>query len=161
VKRVFCVDVDEGRLAMARRFGATPVVGGEGPYSRAKQTLEEAAPWGLDAVIEAAGVSSLVPEGIRLLRPGGYYGFVGMVHPATQLEGVTGEQIIRKCLTIRGVHNYAPRHLDQAMAFLERTASRYPYESLVSPPFALKDLAEAVSTAEQRQYLRVSVGGGR
>jgi putative phosphonate catabolism associated alcohol dehydrogenase len=161
VKRVFCVDVDEGRLAIARRFGATPVVGGEGPYSRAKQTLEEAAPWGLDAVIEAAGVSSLVPEGIRLLRPGGYYGFVGMVHPATQLEGVTGEQIIRKCLTIRGVHNYAPRHLDQAMAFLERTASRYPYESLVSPPFALKDLAEAVSTAEQRQYLRVSVGGGR
>ena len=122
--------------------------------------MERVAPCGLDAVIEAAGASSLVPEGIRLLRPGGYYAFVGMVHPGTQLEGVTGEQIIRKCLTIRGVHNYAPRHLDEAMAFLERTASRFPYESLVSPPFALRDLEAAVRTATQRRYLRVSIGGG-
>jgi putative phosphonate catabolism associated alcohol dehydrogenase len=157
VERVFCVDVDADRLAMAERFGAVPVTG-SGDLN--KESMERAAPFGLDAVFEAAGSSSLVPEGIRLLRPGGYYAFVGMVHPATELDGVTGEQIIRKCLTIRGVHNYAPRHLDDALAFLERTASRYPYESLVSdPPFALKDLEEAAKTAEQRRYLRVSVGG--
>ena len=124
-----------------------------------RELMQEAAPCGLDAVIEAAGDSSLVTDGVALLRPGGYYVFAGMVHPATRLE-LTGEQVIRKCLTIRGVHNYAPRHLDEALAFLERTAHRFPYESLVSPPFPLKELDAAVRVAEDRRYLRVAVGGG-
>ncbi len=110
----------------------------------------------MDAVIELAGSSSLVAEGIRLLRPGGYYGFVGMVHPDTDLN-LTGEQVIRKCLTIRGVHNYSPRHLDEAVAFLDRTAGSYPYESLVSPPYQLSHIVKAVQAAEERQFPRMAV----
>ena len=63
---------------------------------------------------------------------------------------LTGEQIIRKCLTIRGVHNYSPCHLHEALAFLARTA-RYPYPSPVSDPFAL-------ASAETRQHIRVAIG---
>ncbi len=47
------------------------------------------------------GVSSVVNDGIRLLKPGGLYIFLGMVHPHSELN-ITGEQIIRKCLTIKG-----------------------------------------------------------
>lgn len=36
-----------------------------------------------------------------MLKPGGTYIFVGMVHPKSQLN-ITGEQIIRKCLTVKG-----------------------------------------------------------
>lgn len=43
----------------------------------------------------------MVPEGMKLLRAGGVYVFVGMVHPDSKLD-ITGEQIIRKCITIRG-----------------------------------------------------------
>ena len=50
---------------------------------------------------QVCGSSSVVSEGVRLLRPGGTYVLVGMVHPNSQLN-LTGEQIIRKCLTIRG-----------------------------------------------------------
>ena len=38
---------------------------------------------------------------MKFLRPGGVYVFVGMVHPDSKLD-VTGEQIIRKCITVRG-----------------------------------------------------------
>ena len=40
-------------------------------------------------------------EGMRVVKPGGSYTLVGMVHPNSELD-ITAEQIIRKCLTIRG-----------------------------------------------------------
>jgi threonine dehydrogenase-like Zn-dependent dehydrogenase len=44
------------------------------------------------------------PEGMRVIKPGGHYTFVGLVHPNSELD-VTAEQIIRKCLTFRGMTN--------------------------------------------------------
>ena len=43
----------------------------------------------------------MVPEGIKLLRPGGVYVLAGMVHPDSKLN-LTAEQIIRKCITVKG-----------------------------------------------------------
>ncbi len=142
VDPVFCVDVHPGRLALAEAFGAVPI--------------SDTAPDAVDLVIEVAGVAALVPDGIRLLRPGGHYGFVGMVHPDTALP-ITGEAVVRKCMTIRGTHNYAPRHLEEAVKFLERTAAEYPYESLVSKPYRLADLETALGVARSQQWPRVAV----
>ncbi len=50
---------------------------------------------------QVCGASSVINDGIRLLKPGGLYLFLGMVHPQSELN-ITGEQIIRKCLTIKG-----------------------------------------------------------
>ena len=44
----------------------------------------------------------MILEGIKLLRPGGVYVLVGMVHPDSKMD-VTAEQIIRKCITIKGL----------------------------------------------------------
>lgn len=157
VTNVFCVDVKEARLAHIARFGGIPIDGRLAHYPAAREAILAAAPQGVDAVLEVAGVSALIPEGIRLLRVGGHYGFVGMVHPHSQLE-LTGEQIIRKHLTLFGIHNYAPRHLDEAVAFLARTYHRYPYVDLVSPSFALSELNQAVEAAQQGVWHRVSIG---
>ena len=141
-EQIYCTDIDLDRLALSSEFGAIPVT--------------EPPPEELDAVFEVAGNADLIPPGVAALRPGGTYIFVGMVHPNTRLD-LTGEQIIRKCLTIRGVHNYSPHHLDEALAFLARTADRYPYSSLVSTPFALAELAQAIALAETRQHIRVAI----
>jgi threonine dehydrogenase-like Zn-dependent dehydrogenase len=110
----------------------------------------------VDAVLEAAGVAALIPQGVQLLRVGGFYGFVGMVHPETRLE-LTGEQVVRKCLTIYGIHNYGPSHLEQAVQFLEKTSQKYPYQTLVSPPFSLANLEDAIQTTQTQKWCRVSV----
>lgn len=110
----------------------------------------------IDVVVEVCGVSNVVNDGIRMLKPGGVYIFVGMVHPHSRLD-ITGEQIIRKCLTIKGVHNYAPRHLEQAVDFLERTYEKYPYEQVIGPTFELSDLSSAMAMAKEKVYSRVLV----
>jgi putative phosphonate catabolism associated alcohol dehydrogenase len=156
VERVFCVDVQPQRLAQAPRFGGIPVDGRSEQYAKGREQILDACEGGVDVVLETAGVAALVPEGVRLLRPGGFYGLVGMVHPNSELS-LTGEQVIRKCLTIRGFHNYSPCHLEQAIEFLSATRERYPYETLVRPPLPLRSLEEALKLARTQEWFRVSV----
>jgi len=110
----------------------------------------------IDVVVEVCGVSSVINDGIRLLKPGGLYLFLGMVHPHSNLN-ITGEQIIRKCLMIKGIHNYAPCHLDQAVDFLEKTIAKYPYEEVMGPTYDLSDLPCAMKTAIEKVYCRILV----
>lgn len=147
VPRVVLVDLNASRLALAKAFGGEAVEG---------SALGCVPPGGADAVFEVAGTSSVIPEGMRLLRPGGHYVWVGMVHPESRLE-LTGKSVIRKCLQIRGIHNYAPRHLRAAVAFLAETQSAYPWNRLVSPPLPLTRLEDAVRLARTGMWARVGV----
>jgi threonine dehydrogenase-like Zn-dependent dehydrogenase len=98
--------------------------------------------------------AGVVPAGLAALRPGGHYVLTGMVHPESYL-GLTGEALIRGCVTMRGIHNYAPRHLDQAMAFIAN--SSLPWSTLVSPPMRLDQLDEAFSLAASQRWARVAI----
>lgn len=110
-----------------------------------------------DCVIECCGNSDVVANGIKMLRPGGAYVFAGMVHPGTAFQ-VTGEQIIRKCLTIQGIHNYQARHLEQAVAFLHRNLHTYPFHTLVGArEYKLDDLDKAMDAAMTKNDFRVCV----
>ena len=59
-----------------------------------------------------------------------------------------------------GIHNYGPRHLEQAVGFLEKTVDKYPYHELVSPSFNLNQVNEAVELALSKKYMRVCVEPG-
>lgn len=145
VDRVLVVDTDDRRLERVPDFGGEPARGDHVTAGVA------------DVVIEAAGDPGVVPQGLRALRPGGHYLFVGMVHPRSGLD-LTGEAVIRGCLSVRGFHNYAPRHLDAAIAFLRRSA--LPWDSLVSAPLPLAALGEAFSLAAERRWQRVAIAPG-
>lgn len=56
-----------------------------------------------------------------------------------------------------GIHNYGPQHLDDAVAFLSRTCSKYPYEELISPPYKLADFFTALQVSQKQTYYRVCV----
>jgi threonine dehydrogenase-like Zn-dependent dehydrogenase len=108
-------------------------------------------------VIEVCGNSDVVPNGIKLLKPGGAYMFVGAVHPNSSLT-ITGEQIIRKCLTIKGIHNYQGYHLEKAVEFLSKNINKYPFEMLVSPRyFKLDQLPEAIELAKTKSEFRICI----
>ncbi|XP_004365764.1 alcohol dehydrogenase [Capsaspora owczarzaki ATCC 30864] len=147
VATVYVSDNIDSRLELAAEFGAVPVKGAE---------VAALKPQSVDAVIEVAGVASIIPEGIRLLRPAGTYVFAGMVHPETKL-GITGLDVIKNCLTICGVHNYASHHLVDGIEFLRKTANRHPWSKLVSPPVPLTQLDQAFELSNQRQWHRVAV----
>ncbi|CAF0890976.1 unnamed protein product [Rotaria sp. Silwood1] len=144
---VYCSGRHSQRSELITRFGAIPIYNDE-------ILIEEANK--IDVVVEVCGVSNVINDGIKLLKPGGLYLFLGMVHPHSELH-ITGEQIIRKCLTIKGIHNYAPRHLDQAVDFLIKTIEKYPYEQIMGPTYDLSDLPNAMKVAIEKTYARILV----
>lgn len=147
VGRVVVVDTNADRLGLVEHFGGIP----------AFRTGGHLVQFGCaDAVFEVAGTSSVVPEGIRHLRIGGYYAFVGMVHPSTPLE-LSGQMVLRHCLTLRGFHNYSPRHLQTAVQFLIENQSNYPWDRLVSPAFSLDQIGAAFQEARTQRWPRVAI----
>ncbi len=147
VRRVIMVDTDPRRLELVPKFGGEPVL------ETARQRLSRGE---ADAVFEVAGVPAVIGDGLAVLRPGGFYGLVGLVHPQSALD-ITGEAIIRGCVTLRGFHNYAPRHLDAAIEFLRQEHKTFPWAELVSPPWPLARLDEAFAEAAGRRWHRVAV----
>ncbi|MCC6784478.1 MAG: alcohol dehydrogenase catalytic domain-containing protein [Planctomycetes bacterium] len=146
VERVVVVDVAEPRLAHAAAFGAEPALA----TARA-----HCAPRSADLVVELSGDPRVVAEGLDLLRPGGAYHFAGFVHPDSRFE-LAGERLVRGCLVLRGFHNYAPRHLDQALAYLA-DPPQVPWPELIPAPLPLERLDEAFALAAQRTRLRIAV----
>jgi putative phosphonate catabolism associated alcohol dehydrogenase len=156
VEHVFCSDINIERLSLVADFGGIPLDIREESRPVNRANVFRCAPDGVDVVLEMAGASQLVAQGLELMRTGGYYSFVGMVHPNSPLP-VTGEQIIRKCVTIQGIHNYSPVHLQQGIEFLEKTRGHFPYDRLVSPAIPLSRIDEAVALARTQKFCRVAV----
>ena len=149
-QRVVVVDTNPARLELVPAFGGEPAL---------NSAHDHAAAGTVDVVIEATGWAAVISEGIELLRPGGRYQLVGLVHPDSRLE-LTGEIIIRKCLTIQGTHNYGPRHLGAAVEFLTEQVRSLPWERVVSSPFPLESLEAALALARSGSWPRVAIRPG-
>lgn len=77
MENVFCVDIVPKRLEAVEQFGATPLNGKTPLEERIAQIEGASGRSTVDAVIEVAGVSQIINEGIAMLRHGGHYVFVG------------------------------------------------------------------------------------
>ena len=156
--RVIALDVVPQRLSIAKRFGADITLNAadlnEDELVRAVR--EASPPDGPDVVLEACGVPAMVPGGIRMLRTGGRYVLAGMVSPGA-IFSVDGCDIIRKWITLRGVHNYHPRNLIQALDFVMANRDRFPFREIVEARFGLEQADEAFAAAANRNVLRVAI----
>ena len=116
--RVIALDAVPSRLEVAKRFGADLVfdVSTMSEDELVQAVRAASPPDGPDVVLEVCGVASVVPVGIRMLRIGGRYVLAGAVNPGSTFT-LDGNDLIRKWITLRGIHNYHPRHLIQALDF--------------------------------------------
>ena len=80
----------------------------------------------------------------------------GAVFP-DRVAAISPELLVRKCLTIQGVHNYTPEDLRRAVAFLHESHGRYPFEELVTGDFRLDSVEQAFKYAEETRAFRVAV----
>ncbi|WP_222844517.1 zinc-binding dehydrogenase [Saccharomonospora sp. CUA-673] len=140
---VVVTDVDPARRALATGFGAT-------------DTLHAAdVPHTVDVAVELSGASSAAATALAALDVGGRLVLAGAVAPVAPLA-VDPEQVVRRWLTITGVHNYEPRHLRQAIDHLAATRDRWPWESLVVPAVELGRVGELL-TADNHRVPRQAV----
>jgi len=100
-----------------------------------------------DVMIELSGAASAAQSAIDNVEIGGVVVLAGTVTPVGNLL-FDPERFVRKCATMRGVHNYCPDDLATALKFLSGSGTDYPFESLITGRFGLSQLSEAVGAAE-------------
>jgi len=150
VSDVLACDVDPSRQALARALGATVAA----PADLAQLLLDSTAGEGVATALDFSGNNTAIASALRLLAIGGRMGLVGSVFPTPGLDLVP-ETLVRRLLTIVGVHNYAAPDLAQAIQFLEQTTDRELLRSLVTGRYPLVQLADAIADARQNRSPRV------
>jgi len=156
--KIIIVDASENRLALAEEFGADVClnIGSLSPDSIIKQVKDMTKGVGVDLAIEVCGVPDAILQGLEMLRIGGRYLIVGMVFPNANITFDTSV-FVKKILTVKGIHNYAPRHLADAVGFVNNTKDKYPFKKLVSHTFGLDELDEAFKVSHERKAIRASI----
>ena len=157
-RRVIGLDTVADRLAMAKRFGADAVfdVGAMDADALVRAVRAACPAQGADVVIEVCGVPSVIPQGLAMLRTGGRYVLAGVVNPDS-LVTFDANLMVRKWITLRGIHNYHPRHLVQALDFAVANRRRFPFADIVDSRFALDDVDTAFARAAERAVLRAAI----
>lgn len=139
------------RLQAARSFGAT-VFTAAPLHQESAEIMALTGGQGVDVAFEAAGENEAVQAAIAAVRPGGRVVLIGI--PADDQTTFTASIARRKGLTLKLVrrmkHTY-PR----AIRLVESGA--VDVRSLVTHRFPLKESAEAFSTAQRREGLKVVI----
>jgi len=93
-----------------------------------------------------------------VLRTGGRFLLAGAVFPAGQVA-IEPEQIIRRMLTIQGLHNYAGVDLESAVAFLEAEFQSAPalWAGLIGESFPLNEIDSAFAWAARNPGVRAVI----
>jgi alcohol dehydrogenase len=139
----------------ALHFGATHAFP-EASDERATLIHEATRGRGADIVLELAGAAASVQAGLALARTGGTVVLAGTVAPVGTI-GLDPENMVRRMLTIRGVHNYHPRDLATALAFLAGPGQAYPWDSLIAAEYPLEQAEQAFADAHARPGVRIAV----
>ncbi len=143
------IDPNSARRAMGREFGATDLWdSSELNHGKIKDEF--------DITLEFSGVSQAVDLAVRYLAIGGVAVLAGSVFPGSALN-LDPENVVRRLLTVRGIHNYRAADLETALKFLVEHHRHFPFQKLVSTPFGLTDVQLAFDTATRGEFVRVAV----
>jgi alcohol dehydrogenase len=152
-RAVVAADPSADARSRAVRFGATDAVP---PDELGGLIAELTAGRGADVAVELAGTADSVRAGLDRVRTGGTVVLAGTVAP-TPAVPLDPEAVVRRWLTLRGVHNYHPRDLGAALDFLAGPGREYPFAELAAADFPLDRVEEAFAAAHARPGVRVAV----
>ena len=108
---VVACDVSDTRLSQAVRFGARHLAKPDALTELARSLTNGR---GADVTLELSGSPHASAAALDILRTGGTVVWAGTVSPTDPVP-VAPETIVRRCLTITGVHNYDPADLVAAV----------------------------------------------
>ncbi|KAB5491435.1 zinc-binding dehydrogenase [Flagellimonas hadalis] len=151
---VVAIDLNTERLAKSLQFGANTTIDSQKDIKEWALTVKGLG--GLDVILDTSGNPTVIENGISLLNIGGSCIIVGAVYSQRNLS-IDAETIVRRILTIRGLHNYVPEDLYIAIRFMLATKHKYPFESLVSVEYPLEELDKAFELADKGQAYRVGI----
>lgn len=138
---IIATDINPARLEIAKSFGATHTVNLRNTES---MNLLQGIP--IDRFIDMSGSPEAMELGIETLALHGNAILVGAVFNQRP-TGIDAEKVIRKMLTIKGLHNYNYSDFSTAVDFMIDNWQKYPFESLIEREFHLEDVNAAIEYA--------------
>lgn len=146
------------RLALAARFGVDIGIdiSGRQPGELIETVLGHCRPDGADAVIEVCGDPAAIPQGLAMLRAGGRYVTAGLVFAGAEAT-IDANVIVNRCLTVTGNQNYHPRHLVEALDFVNQNSGLFPFADLVDARYPLAEIDRAFEDTIERRCLRAAI----
>lgn len=147
---VIVLDRIQGRLELAREFGATHTINvDEVTDSDARVALvrEHTDGEGANVVLELAGLAALLPEGVKMLAPRGTFVEIGLYFTGTSVA-FDPSLVLRGEKRIVGSAGYPHELLPTILEFLVRTRDSVPWEKMVSHRFPLDRINEALEQAD-------------
>lgn len=149
---IIALDVSAERLEQAKRFGATAIcLSGDDAQMKANLTSRS-----IDVTLEMSGAPEAAELGIEVLGIGGIAVWIGAVFKTRKVE-IDAEQIIRRIITITGLHNYNFEDLQNALAFMTNHHKDFPFDEIIAKEFSLAEAAEAFEYAMKHKPLRVGI----
>ncbi len=151
-RTIVAVDVDERKLELAGRFGATHTV-----HSAQLDALDEiarAAPLGVDHAFDAVGITEVTQTALRSLARGGTVYLIGIPRPGELLAIDTMAEMIGAQRAVRGVYMGGTNPARDLPLYAELYLSgRLPLDALVSECVSIHDI--------NRAYAEPAAGGAR
>ncbi len=158
VKNIIAADSMRARAEKARDFGADYVLTA-GESETMKRDLLAVAPGDsqrIDVVFEFSGTPESMESTLKMLDIGGIAIWIGATFPQRDIV-LNGEYLIRKLLTIKGLHNYNDQDLLHAVNFIEQYHNTFDFNSLVYDRFSLNEINEAFRYGLGENPFRVGI----
>ncbi len=152
------VDTNEARLQVTKRFGAThtfnPKKSTDAEIGEALRSVTDGR--GPDLGVEVSGATVGIPSLVNWLAIGGRCLTLGYVYPNADIS-VDAHQLVTKCITLRGVHNYHHTMLGSALRFVLENRTAYPFSELIGATYRLSDIDTAFVQATRQEALRIAI----
>lgn len=152
------VDTNESRLEIAKRFGATHTFNpDQTSVMEIGTALKELTNGrGADLGVEVSGATVGIPDLVTWLAIGGRCVTLGYVYPNANIS-VDAHQLVTKCVTLKGIHNYHYTALGDAIRFIEENRTRYPFAELIGKTYPLAEINTAFEHAFRQEIIRVAI----
>jgi threonine dehydrogenase-like Zn-dependent dehydrogenase len=147
---VIVVDQIPGRLELATAFGADHTINLREVADRKERlslVRKFTGGFGADVACDFVGFPQVIPEGIEMLRPGGTYLEIGTISRGAKVE-LEPAQLVWGAKKIVGVIMYDAWVIPQALDFLVRNRTRWPFERLLSHTYPLEKIDQAFADSE-------------
>lgn len=147
---IIAVDVNDGRLALAKELGATHAFNAK---DDAPGKIRELCPQGLGYVFDTTGINSVIEEAWSLLAPKGICGIVGASDPSAMLK-FNESQFMGGGRTVMGILGGDSDVGPFLCELIEHhLAGRFPYEKLIRT-FPFEQINEAIEASESGEVVK-------
>ena len=158
-RKIIVMELNQKRLEMAKRFGATDLIDFAIFPTRADrltkiQTLVGSP--GVDLVVEASGNLKAFKEGLNLLRRNGKYLVVGTWAGSGEV-GISPFELVRKAVSIIGTSYAALKHYYHAVKLVERHHDEFPLTDCITHWFSLCDVQKAFEVVGRGEAVKAVV----